>query len=50
MIIRIIGDLFLANYCCPECNGTSVIWDRRIKKAVCPRDNTPVSKFLINNV
>jgi hypothetical protein len=32
-------------YCCPECSGTEVTWDRRVGKAVCPKDKTPVSEF-----
>jgi hypothetical protein len=35
----------LANYCCPECNGNAVTWDRSLRKAVCPKDGTPVSEF-----
>jgi hypothetical protein len=37
--------LLLVEYCCPECSGTVVTWDRRLKKAVCARDGTPVSEF-----
>jgi len=32
-------------YCCPECSGTEVVWDRRCGKAVCPKDGIPVSEF-----
>ena len=35
----------LKNYCCPECSGTEIAWDRGLKKAVCPMDDTPVSEF-----
>jgi len=40
--------LILKNYCCPECSGTEVIWDRGLKKAVCPSDGTPVSEFRLS--
>lgn len=39
------GGVLLKDYCCPECTGTDVIWDRGIKRAVCPKDGTPVSDF-----
>jgi hypothetical protein len=32
-------------YCCPDCNGTEVTWDRGTGKAICPKDGTPVSKY-----
>ena len=32
-------------YCCPDCNGTEVIWDRRTAKAICPKDGTPASNY-----
>ncbi|MGD9130475.1 MAG: hypothetical protein PVH73_02740 [Candidatus Bathyarchaeota archaeon] len=32
-------------YCCPECRGTAVTWNRRLGKAVCAKDGTPVSEF-----
>ena len=35
----------LTNYCCPECSGTEVTWDRSLGKAVCSKDGTPVSEF-----
>lgn len=45
-----VRGLFLSDYCCPECSGTAVIWRRQIKKAVCPRDNTPVTEFLLKTI
>jgi transcription initiation factor TFIIIB Brf1 subunit/transcription initiation factor TFIIB len=35
----------LGCYCCPECSGTEVTWDRKSGKAVCPNCGTPVSEF-----
>ena len=39
------GGLMLKMYCCPECNGTEITWDRRLRKAVCVKDKTPISEF-----
>jgi len=44
----IVGGLLLTNYCCPECSGTGVTWDMSLKKAVCPKDSTPVSEFKLS--
>jgi len=32
-------------YRCPKCDGTEIAWDRGIRKAVCPKDRTPVAKY-----
>jgi hypothetical protein len=32
-------------YCCPECSGTAVTWNNSLRKAVCPKDGTPVREF-----
>lgn len=34
-------------YRCPKCNGTVVIWDRGLEKAVCPKDKTLVDNYKI---
>jgi len=32
-------------YRCPKCNGAEITWDRGIRKAVCPKDRTPVDNY-----
>lgn len=32
-------------YCCPECKGTEITWDRGLRKAICPKDKTLVSDY-----
>jgi len=34
-------------YQCPRCGGTEITWDRGTRKAVCPKDRTPVSNYKI---
>jgi len=40
--IKMVG-----TYRCPKCNGTEITWDRGIRKAVCPKDRTPVNDYKI---
>ena len=39
-MVKMVG-----TYRCPECSGTEITWDRGIKKAVCPKDRTPVDGY-----
>lgn len=32
-------------YHCPKCNGTEVIWDRGLRKFICPKDKTRLNEF-----
>jgi len=40
-----MGDLMGKTYCCPDCHGTAVTWDRRTGTAICPKDGTSVSEY-----
>jgi hypothetical protein len=40
-----MGNLMGKKYCCPNCNGTEITWDRGIGKAVCPKDGTPLGNY-----
>ena len=41
----IMEGLVLKVYCCPECGGSEVVWDRGVGKALCPKDKTLVGEF-----
>jgi len=32
-------------YRCPNCSGTEIVWDRGLRKTVCPKDRTPVDNY-----
>jgi len=32
---------------CPVCGGTEIVWDRGLRKSVCPKDRTPVESYKI---
>ena len=34
-------------YHCPVCGGTEIVWDRGLRKSVCPKDRTPVESYKI---
>jgi len=34
-------------YQCPDCGGTEIVWDRGLRKTVCPKDRTPVDSYKI---
>jgi len=50
LLYNMVEGLILKMYCCPECGGSAVTWDRGLGKSVCPKDKTPVSEFrLLDN-
>jgi predicted RNA-binding Zn-ribbon protein involved in translation (DUF1610 family) len=36
-------------YRCPNCGGTEIIWHAGLRKAVCPKDETPVGNYKTEN-
>jgi hypothetical protein len=36
-------------YRCPNCNGTELIWYGGLRKAVCPKDKTPINNYKTEN-
>jgi hypothetical protein len=34
-------------YQCPACGGTEIVWDRGLRKSVCPKDRTPADSYKI---